>query len=85
MKKRDYTPVHWDVYFQKMHDVIVKENVSFFHSLMIKWNEFIYSDNTCTLTCFHFISIPPGADLNRKNLIVKERVLLSSRVAPTLI
>lgn len=26
MRKRDYTPVHWDKYFQKMHDVNVKDN-----------------------------------------------------------
>ena len=28
MRKRDYTPVHWDKYFEKMHDVKVRDNVS---------------------------------------------------------
>lgn len=28
-RKRDYTPIYWDHYFEHKHDVQVKENVSF--------------------------------------------------------
>lgn len=28
-RRRDYTPVYWDKYFEQMHDVKVGENVSF--------------------------------------------------------
>ncbi|KAK3100220.1 hypothetical protein FSP39_016513 [Pinctada imbricata] len=29
MRKRDYTPIHWDKYFERMHDVEVGENNTF--------------------------------------------------------
>ena len=28
-RKKDYTPVYWDQYFDKMHDIVCGENVSF--------------------------------------------------------
>jgi hypothetical protein len=34
-RKRDYTPVYWDKYFEKELNVIVGENVSFYRNSII--------------------------------------------------